>query len=293
MMKNYKYIFLTLALSFVYTVSAQQDPNFSMYKYNMSVINPAFAGASEGLQATIGYRSQWSGIDGAVETQNYNVNSPVSDKVGLGISLIQDRIFVLAETHLYADFSYKLQVADDTNLFLGIKAGGSFLNINLNQLGVENDPLFSENIDTFNPNVGVGAYLKGNKYYVTLSAPGLLQSDRYEKEGITPVEGVDNVHFFAGAGYQFDLSDSFSLNPAVLAKAVAGAPLSVDLNASLMYNDRFEIGANYRLDESYTGFFTVGFADYLRFGYAYERSTTTIQDFSDGTHEFIFQIQLD
>ncbi|MBQ4822000.1 type IX secretion system membrane protein PorP/SprF [Aquimarina sp. MMG016] len=290
-MKNLNYIFFVLALSLVVQTKAQQDPHFSLYKYNMNIVNPAYAGTEGNLEALFGVRSQWTGIKDAPETFNFNVNSPVGRNVGLGLSAVTDRVFVVSETHIYADFSYKIKITDVVDLFAGIKAGGSFLDVDLNGL-VADDPLFTENISNFNPNVGVGFYLKAPKYYVTVSAPGLLKNDRFEKEGVVPVSANDNVHFFTGAGYDFNLSDSFMLKPSAMAKFVSGAPVSVDLTASMWYKKRLELGINYRLDESYTGFLTMEFLDHLRIGYAFERATTDINTFSNGTHEVVLKLLL-
>ena len=73
--------------------------------------------------------------------------------------------YVLKQTDVYIDYSYRLQISDSTNLYFGLKAGGTFIDIDLNSLGIMNDPVFSENVNRFNPNVGLGFYLKGEKYY--------------------------------------------------------------------------------------------------------------------------------
>lgn len=287
-----KYIIFAIIIS-SFTANAQQDPHFSMYRYNMNVITPAYAGTNGSLETTFAVRSQWAGIEGGPETLNFNVNSPVGENIGVGLTVVNDKVFVLEETHLYADFSYKIKIAEEINLHAGIKAGGSFLKINLNELGIVDDPLFSENINTFNPNIGVGFYLKAKKYYVSLSAPGLLSNDRYEKEGLNPVSAKDDTQIFLGGGYDFDLSENFKLRPSVLGKAVNGAPFSLDLTASALYKERIELGANYRVDESVTMFFTAGFADNIfKVGYAYEYITTDLNTYTNGTHEIIIKLKL-
>ncbi len=296
-MKNLKTIFFVLTVSFVVQVNAQQDPHFSLYKYNMNVITPAYAGTNGSLEALFAVRSQWVGIDDGPETFNFNVNSPLGKNVGVGLSVVSDNVFVLSETHVYADFSYKIKVAEELDLYAGVKAGGTFLDVDLDQTGIQDDPLFTENISNFNPNVGVGFYLKAPQYYVTLSAPALLQNDRFEKDGIAPAEASDDIALFLGGGYDFvvsrSLDNTFKLRPSILARAVSGSPVSVDFSASGMYNDRIELGANYRLDESVTFFMTFGFIEsVLNFGYAYEYTTTDVGTFNNGTHEIVLKLKL-
>ena len=290
-MKNNIYIILVVLLVFSVDSYSQQDPHFSLYQYNRSVINPAYAGSSGDIESLFGVRSQWVGVADAPDTFSFNVNLPLKNKLGVGLTIVSDQVFVVSETHMYADISYKLQLSEKLDLFLGIKAGGSFLNVDLSRLS-SNDALFTENVNNFNPNVGAGLYLQSNRFYVTVSAPGLLQGDRYEKQGVVPVSASDALHFFAGAGYDYPISDSFDIRPSFLARGVIGAPLSVDLSLATMYKDRFELGVNYRLEESFTGFFTVEFLERFRLGYAFEQVTTAVSQFSSGTHELVLKFIL-
>ncbi len=293
-MKDFTPIYIAVLLFFVtFSAKAQQDPHFSLYKYNMNVVNPAYAGTNDHLEAVVGVRSQWAGIKDAPETYNFNINSAIGKNVGVGLSVVNDKVFVLDETHLYADFSYKIKLAEQLDLHAGIKAGGSFLNINLNEVGIESDPLFSENVSMFNPNVGLGFYLKGERFYVTLSAPSLLANDRFEKDGVNPVSASDDQQFYVGGGYAIPLNDNFKLQPSVLGRAVSGVPLSVDITTSAWYKDRLELGANYRLEESITAFLTTNFMnDTLSFGYAFEYTTTDVGTFNNGSHEVILKLRL-
>ena len=199
-MKYLSCILFVLILLLEVHVNAQQDPHFGLYKYNMSVLNPGYAGSNRGFEGVFGVRSQWVGLDGGPETYNFNINSPIPTmkNVGMGFSIVGDDVFVLSETHLYVDFSYRLQIYEGGYLYAGLKGGVSLLKVDLNELKVMGDPLFSENVNTTNPNVGVGLYMKGDDYYISVSAPGLLKNDRYEKKGVVPVSASDNIHFFAG-----------------------------------------------------------------------------------------------
>src|SRR5215216_1997866 len=87
---------------------AQQDAQFTQYMYNTININPAYAG-SRGAVSIFGlYRTQWVGLDGAPETSSFSVNTPVGSNVGLGISLVNDKIGPTNENNLSADFSYSI-----------------------------------------------------------------------------------------------------------------------------------------------------------------------------------------
>ena len=105
-----KLIFIFFAVIIAKQVSAQQDPQYTQYMYNMNIINPAYAGISEGLSVGALYRSQWVGLDGGPETFTFNIHSPVGKQVGLGLSVISDQIGPVNETNAYVDFSYTIPV---------------------------------------------------------------------------------------------------------------------------------------------------------------------------------------
>lgn len=282
-MKYFKILCSLLALGLVLEANAQQDPHFSMYMYNLNVINPAVAGTGGGLELYGGIRYQWAGRSNGPETQTFNANTVVSDKIGVGLNVVNDDVFIVSEVSVFADFSYKLQMADATNLFLGLKAGGSFLNIDFNKLGIDGDALLTGNYNNFNPNVGVGAYLKNEKYFVSLATPGLMKNERVD--GVEQTEANDRVHIFLGGGYIFNVSDNWDIKPQTMLKAVSGAPLSADFTMLAQYSDKFEFGANYRLEESITGIATFVFSDFGKIGFAYEYATTDVADFNNGSFE--------
>jgi type IX secretion system PorP/SprF family membrane protein len=258
----------------------------------MNVINPAYAGINETSELNINFRSQWINLKGSPETQSMSFDIPVNDKIGLGLSVINDKVFVLNETDVYIDFSYRVQLTEDTNLYMGLKAGGSFINIDLNSLGIMNDPVFSENVNNFNPNVGIGFLLKGDKYYVNFSAPSLLKSKRYEKDGVVVTDATDKLHAYLGAGYTLTLDDDIDLTPSVMSRFVAGAPVSVDITTTFDLYKVMELGISYRLDESVSGIGLFKLSDWVHIGYAYEATTTDVKNYSKGSHEVLLRFKL-
>jgi len=287
-------IILVVTFLFLTQSFAQQDPHFSLYKYNMNVVNPAYAGANNGLEAILGTRIQWDKIEGSPETYNFNVNSPISKGLGMGLSVVLDNIYVQSETHLYADFSYKIQLSKDVNLYAGLKAGGTFLNVDLIDLEVANDPLFSENINTFNPNFGVGLYVKAEDFFISLSAPSFLKNTRYKNQETTLASTGDKIHIFLGGGYDFYFRNrDWVFQPSMMMKRVTGAPISLDLTGAFLFRDTMEFGVNFRLDQSYTGFVTTGLMDdKLRIGYAFENTTSKIQKYGGPSHELVLKFSL-
>ena len=289
-----KYIINTvkiLAFLLVWSATAQQAPNYSLYKYNLNIINPAYAGSNGFSQLSAAFRSQWVGVQDAPETQTINYNGLLTEKVGIGVNVQRDNVFISNEYNVYADFSYKLNIAENMSLFLGLKAGGTFLDIEFEKLGNGTDPLLNQNVSEFNPNFGAGAYLKGEKFFVTVSTPKILKTNRYDKNALSS-SASDEMHVYAGGGYSFDISDNVVLTPSVMGRYVGGSPFSVDISATGRFMDRFEVGANYRLDDSITGLAYFDIANWVSLGYGYERNISDVRDFNDGSHEIMVRFNL-
>lgn len=295
-MKKIVYI-VQIAIFFlvVGVANAQQEPNYSFYRYNMNVINPAYAGAN-GTELTFNFRSQWQGVQDAPETQSFAFSTGIGSNIGLGLSVINDQTFVEKQTGVNVDFSYKLQIASGTDLYLGLKAGINSFDINTRGLevleanqvvvGVNSaDPALAD-ITDWKPNVGIGAYLKNDKYFVALSAPRILNSKRVDNDNGIVSSATDRMHMYLTGGYNFDLSSNIEFKPSAMLRYVKGAPLSTDITAAFNFFNRFEIAANYRFDNAIGGMALINASDWLDFGYAYENSTKNeISGISRGTHE--------
>lgn len=278
-------------ISFILFVSAtsysQQLPQFTQYMYNTISINPAYAGNRDAISLIGLHRSQWEGMDGGPQTQTVSIHSPLrNEKVGLGLSVINDKAGYENYTYVYGDFSYTINVAPETTLSFGIKGGMSYYNLDEELLrDVPDDPFFRG--DTFNrwtPNFGAGLFLSSQDWYIGLSAPKVLNNDNNDHSEYVALE---QVHYYLTGGYVFDLNESLKLRPTSLFKVTQGAPLSVDVSATFIYDETVYLGANYRIDDAIGGFVDFQILKPLRVGYAYEYSTSDLRPYTSGTHEIL------
>lgn len=290
-----KIYIILFVLLFALNTNAQQDPQYTQYMYNMNVINPAYAGTTEGLAVGALYRSQWVGLDGGPQTMTFAIHSPVGEKVGLGLSLIADEIGPVKETNAYVDFSYTIPAGIETKLAFGLKAGFTFHDIGISEDQIDlidmGDPFFAQNINETTPNVGAGVYFyKPNKYYISASMPNILNSVHLDANGTNL--GSETQHLFGAAGYVFDLSDNYKLKPHALVKYAFDAPVSYDLNLNLFMYDLVEIGAGYRLDDSFSGMINFSITPNLRVGYAYDAIQSDLDIVTNASHEVFINFDL-
>ena len=283
-----KLILLLFTVLIAQQISAQQDPQYTQYMYNMNIINPAYAGISEGLSVGALYRSQWVGLDGGPETFTFNIHSPVGKQLALGLSVISDKIGPVEETNAYVDVSYTIPLGMETRLAFGVKGGFTFHDIAIAESQITlvdlSDPFFANAINETTPNIGAGVYFyKPNKYYISISVPNILNGVHLDANG-TKI-GSESEHLFTAAGYVFDLSENFKLKPHALLKYAFDAPVSYDLNANLFMYDLVEFGVGYRLDDSFSTMINFQVTKDLRIGYAYDAINSGLDIVTNSSHE--------
>lgn len=272
---------------------AQQDPQFTQYMYNASMINPAYASSKDHMSIFGMYRTQWVGLDGAPKTANLSMTTPLGDKgLGMGVHLSNDRIGAMDENTIAVDLAYTINLNYDYKLAIGIKGTGDFLNVDYNRLDIydPSDPNIQENINKFTPNVGAGIMLFSDKSYVGISVPSLLTNYRYNQDDIATMK--QRMTLYLTGGYVFDLSDDVLFKPAAMVKATSGAPLQVDLSANFMFMKKLTVGAAYRWDASVSGLVGFQISDSMMVGYSYDADTTNLGKYNSGSHEIFLQFDL-
>ncbi|WP_452224637.1 PorP/SprF family type IX secretion system membrane protein [Lacinutrix chionoecetis] len=294
------YFTIVFALTILMSVNAQQDPQYTQYMYNMNVVNPAYAGSKENLAIGLLYRSQWVNIDDAPKTATLSVHSPVGKNVGLGLSVVSDKVGPVEENNIYADFSYTLNLGGTHRLALGLKAGATFQNIGLfSDIGNgfvndTNDEAFSQNTNNTHLNLGTGAFYYTDKYYISFSVPNMLKNTYLDvtNNGQEFAYGTDVLHYFLSAGYVFNLSENTKFKPSFLMKSAFNAPTSLDASANFLFFDKFEIGATYRIDDSIGAMANFAVTPDLRIGYAYDYVTSELNAATSASHEVMLLFDL-
>lgn len=295
-MKTRYIITFTILLFAILCSHGQQDPQYSFYRYNMNLFNPAFAGTSEGGELSLGVRSQWAGVEGAPQSQSALFSTPMGNKVGLGISILNDQTFIENQTWLAIDFSYRLKLNDKYDLFLGLKTSGQSYNTNANGLvtyGVGQDGSLMDFNSRFTPNIGIGAYLRHANYFLSLSAPKLLTPDRLEQSDGNAFLSVDKRHIYLAGGYDFYLGKNLTLETSTLFRYVEASPFSMDVTAILDFGNKFRFGTSYRWDAAISGLVLFDVSPKFNIGYAYEAATqNSINNIDNSSHELFMRLAL-
>jgi type IX secretion system PorP/SprF family membrane protein len=286
---------LFVFISFIDTF-AQQDPHYTQYMYNMNVINPAYAGSKENLSFGLLYRKQWVEIEDSPTTFSFSGSAPAGSNVGLGLSVISDRIGPVEEKNVYGDFSYTLSLGGEHKIAFGVKAGATFHDVGLysdignGKVPDASDPAFAEDRSKVYSNIGTGLFYYTNKYYVAFSVPNMLKSKHLDFNGRQ--FGTETQHYFLTGGYVFDLNPNLKFKPFTMVKSAFNAPTSVDVSTNFLIKEKLELGATYRLQDSFGAMVNFAITPSLRIGYAYDHIVSDLKVATPSSHEVILLFDL-
>ena len=282
-MKTLKFLALLTMLTSSGLMHAQQLPQFTQYMFNTISVNPAYAGSRETLNVTALHRNQWTGIDGNPRTNTLSIHAPLrNDRIGLGLSYINDQLGFESTNYIYGDFSYTVPASDKINLSFGLKAG--FTNYQL-QTPDPNDIFFNSDFNTWSPNMGAGVYISSNLWYAGISAPRMFTTDLNEGE----FEALERTSYYAIGGLVLDLAEKLKFKPTVLTKFTNGAPATYDVTANFLFNEKLWLGASYRFNDAdgFGALLDFQVTNGIRIGYAYDQPIGDVRPYTTGTHEVI------
>ncbi len=276
---------IILVLLGITGATAQKTVSYPTYKEALHVINPAQVGVTNKKEAMISIKSySISGIENSPQTQIASFSMPLKRNLSAGLSILNDSYDITKETEFYADVSYKLALDETKNLYFGLKAGGSVLNINTGSKGFQSDPAFNKNVGGgFNANFGVGLYLEGTDYFVSFAVPRILKHSVRNNES-----DVYKQQLYLGGGYTYTFKSErpMQLTPSLLLRYDVGSSMVVELATAFELMHKFELGLSTRFKESFGVLAMFKFLDKFKIGYAFE---SILSDLGGNSHQVILR----
>ena len=291
MIKISKIVCLIVMSFLTITLAAQQEVQNSFYMFNSSILNPAYAGSRDALSVVVDARSQWTGWKGAPKTNNLIAHTPLlNESIGVGVNVVNDVIGPTNKTALFGDFAYRIKLnKGNDRLCFGIRAGADLIRNNLSSLAVNDaaDPLVinNTNFNTNTFNTGAGVYYYGKRFFVGLTAPKIIPNKLSKDVNFADSKQV--LHYYFISGYVFKLNSLWDLKPGCAIKYTQNAPLSIDGNVSVLFNEKIWFGIMYRHGSAAGANIVYNFTKQLRVGYAYDYSINNMGKYSPSSHEVI------
>lgn len=301
-----KIIFTTLLSALFFTNAwSQQDAGFSQYFFNQVFVNPAYAGSKDALVTTLVHRSQWVNMPGAPTTQSFTMHMPIAHtRAGVALQIYNDKTGPLSNTAIQGTYSYYIPMGS-YRLAAGLSGALHNMRVNWDDIAIDDntDQSFLGNSYSWVPDASAGFYLYKDRFYAGLSATHFLQS----KLGLANADVNNPAKFYRTyyftSGIVMKVNDKIDFRPSTLVKAIQGSPITIDLNASFIFNQKFFIGAGFRtgkrinidgLDNQVIGIVEYRFNNSLRVGYSYDWYLNRTGKYNSGTHEIMlgFNINL-
>lgn len=280
-----------------FQVEAQQLTQYSHYVLNYFGINPAVAGSSPCLDLKIGYRKQWTGVEGSPSTAFANVHGNFGKKKhnfhGIGGQVETDDVGPLSFTSLAIAYAYHMKMNSRNFISAGIGAGFMQYRVDaaglvLPEVGFGNDPAFGTAANEFVfPIVNFGLWYYNEDRFIGFSVRNVSNNN------LTTIGSATRItpHYSLTAGKHVEMEEGFAFKPSAHLKYVASSRLSIDVTAMINYKDKLELGAGFRSESGIIGLLRVDLFKYVTLGYAYDRGLSRMRFGSPHTHEVVLGIK--
>lgn len=304
-----RFYYIIIFLLFAVASQAQQEHQFTQFMYNQLYYNPAYAGARNSTSIMALYRNQWTEIEGSPESKLISFNGNVlKNKVGLGITVANHTAGIFNQWNASMAYSYKISINEDTGIRFGLQGSLKYYGIEFNDPSVlvleGNDPSIVEGQapNTFVGNFGAGLYFTHKNIFLGASVPHFFPNEIGFNENGSVRIAEEKPHLYLMAGSTIPINEKIAFRPSTLFKYVNNAPWDLDLNVSVIYDNRLSAGISYRIggvgtDKNEVSFGSGDSVDLLLFyqyesfgiGAAYDFTLSDIRDKASGSFEVLLR----
>jgi len=242
-----KYLITTLLIAVGFYSQAQVQENLLMERFNMNAFNPAYVG-SEGREVSFTTRSAWQGVVHAPRTSYFFYSGNPKKNLSLGASVISNKVYIDTRTQYAVDASYQLEMGGGSNLFLGIKAGATSKNTDiegLERITNVSNPSIASNGSAIFPVFGFGALFKSEKFYISASIPNFLNPEKFVKDNAFIGSEKPMTYLLAGTSINTGVFGS-KLKPFISARLNPDGENQTHIGGTFDFKDTVEIGGGYK-----------------------------------------------
>ncbi len=297
-MKQFYTPFLTGLLVFLFFATSGQSQQFPIRTtamMNPFQDHPAMAGVLGCMDLHMGYRNQWSGIEGAPQTSFANLHGQMTaqgqDFHGFGGRVESDEAGAWGYTSVNFAYAYNLRLSTGARLAMGFSAGFFQHRLDLSLLDMPevqgtNDPAIMGSSQFIAPMLDAGVWFYDRTKYVGLTIQNVTQPSM---EKISQY-GKLRRHVVMMAGSEVELDGQWMFLPSGQVRMAKGVPISAELMAMARYNDVAGVGIGYRTQSAFIVAAQIKVLEYLSIGYAYEMNVSPLSGAGPRTHEIVIGI---
>ncbi|MHC1707215.1 MAG: PorP/SprF family type IX secretion system membrane protein [Bacteroidales bacterium] len=225
-------------------VQAQQYPYLHQYILNKYALSPAYAGLYGVPEGYLGYRQSRINVNYTPKTLDFNFNAPLSSKVGLGLTVMNDKADIFNNLWAIASYTYHLKVAENHFIDFAVSGGLNQKKVNLTDIIgnpiYANDPVINNRreINESSLEIGTSLMYRFKKLNVGVFAPSIYETNselyKFRK------------HFIGYASYEFKIDTNWSIEPVGVLRYTQDAPVNFDITAVAKYKNKYLAGLTYK-----------------------------------------------
>jgi len=272
---------------------AQQHPSLTQFMFNKSIFNPASVGEGDENCASVFYRSQWVGFDGAPVTMGANFNMPkLTASMGAGLTVYSDNLGKYRRIQMEGNYSYSILLNNQSRLIFGLRAG--VLNLSFSDLNWVSpdgnagaDPsIVSSTNSSWSPNFGVGFTYMADKLYLGASVLNLLEQNNQLDE----VKILQKRQYYFTGGYNIRINSTFNLMPNILLSTDLSS-VNLDVNLNTVINKDIIVGLSYKTSQSASILLGYNILDMVDVYYSYDFGFNKVAsyEYGNGSHELLLR----
>jgi type IX secretion system PorP/SprF family membrane protein len=263
--------------------AAQYNPLQSQYMLNPLVLNPAYAGAQDFLSATMSYRRQWLGFDGAPETYAFTAHTPLRNRhLNLGFIVAQDNIAVLHRTQVEVAYAHRIR-AGKFHLAAGFSPTISLLRNNWSEIqtNTSGDMSFQGTASELTYGSGFGIYGGYGPFFLGGSSRFVV-TERGEFF-------YKNQPILVYTGCTLTKQKRVGVMVSALGRYMYGYDYQADFNVLVTLRERIGFGVSWRMNDAVVGILNVRLNEQFRLGYSYDYTLSRLRNYSTGSHELVLR----
>lgn len=307
---------------------AQQQYQLSQYFQHPHAINPSLSGIDDFWKVNLGYRQQYSGMEGIDSPETYFISfngvfkkpdirmnsvrisrpeayeeqetdkaySKRMRKHGFGGFLSQDRFAGYQITSGLLSYAYHIPLSRKLSMSVGFAGtvdnfGYTAQNYHVRTL-IDDvyEAISAGRVNQTTYNLNVGSTLYGKNFYLGYAATQLILAETTSDDALDVP--TTYINHYAMVGYQLNLSPQLMLQPSVMVRYDKLQEARFDANVKLRFDDLIWAGVSYRNKEAIAGMFGLVVNKDVTLGYAYEQNTGEFNIENNGTHEVVLGIRL-
>lgn len=218
---------------------------------------------------------------------------------GIGATFLNDRTGPINRFAFYGTYAYHLPLNETTSLSAGVSLGIQNVSLKADMLNFGTaypvDPVVAQSayLNSIKPDISLGVMAYGARWFAGIAVQQIIpqkigfDNGKLNGDSVTILDGKLVPHLFLQTGYRLMMGDDLSFLPSITAKYIDPVPLSVDINLKMMYRDILWFGGSVRPGDGFAVMAGVNISSAFNIGYAYDRTTSELNNVSNGTHEIV------